>query len=207
MLRAGWVAGTATTAMLAPLITLAPDILSVWLGQQVAKQGAAVLAVMTIGGMLGASTNTVQVFLLANARTGWIALLSLAYGILTCGLAAILVPRFGLSAAAVAGSAALLVRPPAIHWMLRTLGESSVPIGRQIHSLYIPVIVGVGVAVAARAVLPQLQTWVALATGYVITAASVGATVIAVGMLTPGASERRADVLRLIMALRGERRR
>jgi O-antigen/teichoic acid export membrane protein len=206
MLRTGWFASAASAAMLAPLVGLAPDVLGVWLGPEVASQGAPVLALMTVGGMTGAGTNTVQMFLLSRGRTAWVAALALAYGALTCLLAALLVPRFGLAAAALAGTAALIIRPPAFHCMLRELGGGPSPVAEQVSTLYLPVLVAIAVSLAAGELLPPLEGWISVAAAYAGVSAAAAVAVVAVGVVAPGGRQRRLDLKRLVAALHPERR-
>ncbi len=195
LLRTSWLLTTLSVAVLVPLVPLAAPVLQVWIGGTVATEGATILRLLAIAGVLGCATNASFFMLLGMGNTRWTAGLALATGTVTVGVAALAIPILGVAGAGVAAIAAMLVQQGllAFHMLPQVLGPALR--GRDLFvSFHLPVVLGLGVGFAWLYLAPSARGFLPVAGSYVSVAilsflASFGA-----GALMPGGAARARDI-------------
>jgi O-antigen/teichoic acid export membrane protein len=147
LLRATWLLTTLSVCALAPMMGLAEPLLTAWIGGQAGQQAALPLQLMAVAGMLGCATNASYFLLLGVGKTKWTALLSVATGLTTVGVAAWVLPRFGLRGAAVGAIFAMLVQQALLGALvLPRIFGAAFGAGRFLLAFYTPVAVGLAFA-------------------------------------------------------------
>jgi O-antigen/teichoic acid export membrane protein len=194
LMRASWLLTTAAVCLLGPLIPLAGPTLLIWAGAETAQLGTSVLATLAVGGILGCATNASYFFLLAGGHTRWTAVLAIATGVVVTIASLILVPRFGLIAAAISGVLGASAQALLVTWMLRQLFGRQLAVRTIFFSLYAPVLFGVAAALLLSLLPIDLTGWPSLLLAYGGVAILVAVCVIVLGVLTPGGAGRSRDI-------------
>lgn len=119
LLRATRLLTTASCCVLGPLLALANPVLAAWVGIEVASTTAPVLRMLCVAGILGCATNASYFYLLGMGRTRALAALALVTGVVTVIFALLILPRYGLAGAAMAGAAAMIAQQVVLcYWIL-----------------------------------------------------------------------------------------
>jgi len=200
LMRVSWLLTTLAVSVLIPLVPLAKPLLSLWINVAVAREAAPILQLLVVAGTLGSATNAVYFFLLGNGRTGAIALLAFLSGFTTVVAAAILLPVFGLRAAAIPDIAAMLVQQIVLGcYLLRQTFGQVLPIWRILTSLYLPIMVGLTLCmgVAWIGVVQGVDTWVWLVVGYILLAVLSGGCILIADAMWPDRRRHLDDIGRL----------
>ncbi len=188
LMRVSWLLTTLAVSVLIPLVPLAEPLLTLWINETVADAAAPILQLLVIAGTLGCATNAACFFLMGNARTGALAFLAFVTGLTTVAAALILLPIYGLRAAAVPDIAAMFVQQIVLgSYLLRRIFGPVLPVWRILASLYSPMIVGLAVClgVAWSGMLRGVDTWFGFAVSYVSLVVISGGSVLLVDMFWP----------------------
>lgn len=195
LLRTSWLLTTLSVAVLVPLVALAEPLLRVWIGESVARDGATVLQLLAVAGVLGCATNASFFMLLGMGNTRWTAGLSIATGVVTLVVAAVAIPHLGVAGAGVGAIAAMLVQQALIGFFMlpRVLGSALRP-GDLFLSLHLPVILGLAVTFAWLYFGPVTQGVTGVLAAYAGLAVLSFLASLGAGTLLPGGQARVRDV-------------
>lgn len=196
-LRASSLTTVLGVSMLAPLIPFGKPLLMVWVGSEVADQSEMLLIFFAAGGMLGCATNSSYFFMLGHGKTRLTAALSVATGITTIIVAWVFLPRFGFAAAAWAGIAAMLVQVVALSVAVRRYFIGHISYINIFTWLYVPVLVGFGLAMAIKFLDIQSASWILVLSEYLVAGVGIWIVNMLISRLLPGSSVRWNDVSRI----------
>jgi O-antigen/teichoic acid export membrane protein len=99
VIQANWVITALAISCFVPLIVFAPDLLFVWIGLDFALNTANLLRILAFGSAASCLFAIPSFYLLGVGKSKWLALMSFIQGIITFGVAALLIPRVGLAGA------------------------------------------------------------------------------------------------------------
>jgi O-antigen/teichoic acid export membrane protein len=188
--------------VIAPLFPLAHDLISLWINNDVAREGGLVLQTLAIAGMLGSATNATYFFLLGTGRTRTITLLAVITGVVTVIVSALVLPRYGLRAAGWSGIAAMIAQMAFVLIVLRNVFGTVLSWSTIITSLHIPILVGLLIALLiARIGHSVITTWPGLILVYFMLAALMFVATMVVNSLLPHGRERYKYIKKLIINL------
>jgi O-antigen/teichoic acid export membrane protein len=100
------------------IYVFARDILSLYVGPEIADAGTHVLRIFAVTAVIAAPSIAVNQYLLGTGATMWIAATAAASGILTLLLSCVLIPKYGISGAAWSDLGAILLSRPLSHWAI-----------------------------------------------------------------------------------------
>jgi O-antigen/teichoic acid export membrane protein len=202
LMKASWILTVAAVCVLAPLIPLATDLISVWINADVAGQGAIVLRTLCVGGILGCATSATYFFLLGTGKTRIITVMAVATGVVTVIVSAIVLPRFGLKAAGWSGIAAMIVQMMFIFAILKKIFGSILTWSHITTSLHVPIAAGLSVAFLVSGIgRPPLTTWPSLILAYAIVFVLTLVTTLAVNALMPHGRDRNMFLMSMVRSL------
>jgi O-antigen/teichoic acid export membrane protein len=200
LMRVSWLLTALAVSVLIPLVPLATPLLSLWINATVAKEAAPILQLLSVAGALGCATNAAYFFLMGNGKTGAIALVTFLTGFTTVTAALILLPAFGLQAAAIPDIAAMLVQQIALgcYLLRRTFGQL-LPVWRILTSLYLPIVVGLAfcMGVAWSGVMHRVDTWSWLVGGYILLVVISGGCILLGDVFWPDRQQHWDDIRRV----------
>ena len=100
-LQASWIISLIGLAILTPLITLSNELITIWLGTELAHYGGKILRTLAVSGIFGICSTVYIYFSLGTKQNARVANLSMAHALLTVIFTIILIGRFGPLAAGV----------------------------------------------------------------------------------------------------------
>lgn len=115
-LRVTWVVNVLSVAALAPLIPLAPALITSWIDEQAAEYGGTMLQTLATAGILGCGINVFTFFALGTGQAGRLALINIAHSVTLVVMAIPLILMFGPLAAGWGYVAGNLLRWTASIW-------------------------------------------------------------------------------------------
>ena len=126
-LIASWAVTSLSGVVLAPLIILAEPLMRLWAGAETAAGGAALLQVLTVGGLVGCGSTVFTYYMMGMGETRPLAAISTLYSVLTVIFSLVVMLAFGSMAAGVGLALASVVRVTvSMFWTrFRTFPESS----------------------------------------------------------------------------------
>ena len=196
LLRSTWLLTTLAVCALMPMVALARPLLSAWISPEMGQKASLLLQVMSVAGMLGCATNASHFYILGIGKTKWGALLTLVTGLVTIGVSATLVPRFGLKVAAVSAVLAMLAQQVVLTgWMLPSLFGNALRFPKLFLSFYGPVCIGLLLAFLLSGAF-ALDGWrlTSLVPLYAVLAAGCGCIIVMTYRVLPGGREHLRDV-------------
>ncbi len=202
--RAAWVLNVLAVGVLGALIPVAAGVLHLWTGAEVAAEGQRVLIVLALAGILGSGTNVFAFYLLANGRTGTIAIISLVTALFTLGTSAIALPYVGWPAAGWSSCAGMLAQMVVMTLLLRRSFNFPDVWSRVWHFVLMPIGAGLAAAVVLRLWIAgfganQGAIWWQVVGWYVFSAACIFAVVVAASSIGPYGKICRGDLYRIAM--------
>lgn len=183
--KASWLVGTLSVAVLGPIVPLADGVLRIWAGSEAAVGGAFLLQVLILGGVFGCGSNVFTYCAMGLNLNALVARLAWIYSLLTVGASVALLWWLGPIAAGVGLLAASVVRVIiAMAWVRRDLfpqiGWSTL-----IACTGMPMLAGVAIALGlAYAGRGLVLSWWAVILLYPVIAASIAFTSIALTSLS-----------------------
>jgi hypothetical protein len=158
--------------------------------------------------VIATPTFVVNQYLLGTGATVWLAITSIASGVLTLGVSWLLVPRYGLAGAAWSDLLAIVLSRPLIH-MLIWRGRLSESVSFQTFSLalYGSTLAGLPITLVLAWARHQLQWspgWLGLGFGMLVTGACLVGGMRLTDRWLPGGSARWHEVGRLVARLQGK---
>ncbi|MBR0741421.1 polysaccharide biosynthesis protein [Bradyrhizobium liaoningense] len=150
LFRSSWILNLLAASALGALIPVAGPLLHVWTGAEVAAEAAQVLVVLSIAGILGSTANVFGFYLLAQGRSRSNALIALITGIVTLATSAIVLPGFGWQAAGWSACAGMMAQMTTIVLLLCRSFDSAGMWLRVVHSVLMPLGVGIATALTLR---------------------------------------------------------
>ena len=180
-LLSSWAVMLFSGLVLAPIITLAEPLMRMWTSAETARGGSLLLQTLTIGGLIGCGSSVFSYYLMGLGQNGPLAVLSVAYSILTIILSIVMLRVFGPMAAGVGLALASVVRVAlALTWAKRR----SFPQARWtdlLVSTVLPLVVALGAGWGLAACLPveRIDAWWQLATAAMAVVLVVGLAVAA----------------------------
>lgn len=198
LMRSSWLLSCLAASLLMPLVPLANDILTLWMGAEVAEKGTPVLQALTIGGTLGCAMNASYFFLLGTAKTRSLALVSLVTGLVTISVAWVVLPIFGLPAAGWGSMSGAVAQVFVVSFLLRKMFKRHLSFSRVFFSLYLPVAISLVLGIGIAWLDPiECKAWHSLVLTYGLFSAFLATTVFGVCAVLPYGEERRADVTKI----------
>ena len=202
LMKASWMLTVLAVCVITPLIPLAHGLITLWINSDVALNGGLVLRTLALAGTLGCASNASYFFLLGTGRTRTITLLSIITGVVTVIVSALVLPRFGLRAAGWSGIAAVMAQVAVINIVIRNIFGRLLPWSYIVTSLYVPILVGLSIAVAISFVeYPAVSTWPQLILAYFILATVTLAAIVTANSALPHGKERNEYMKTLIKSM------
>jgi O-antigen/teichoic acid export membrane protein len=201
---ATWFCSVLGVAAIATMLCFAHDFLRLWVGGQVANEAHLTVRVLALHTAVSMAFAVPNFYLLGTGRSRWLGIMAIAQGLVTFGVACVLVPRLGLIGAAwgVFAGASVHVVVLVILWreVLRKW------IGGPIYAsaVFGPMIIGVIVGLALAWLR---QSWhKGIGWPEMVIAGSgcymaVFLVILLVDALLPGGAERRGQMLRMFGAV------
>ncbi len=146
LFRLSWLNSVAATLILVPLLFFAEQILTYWIDAQFARQGAWMLQLITVGGLLGSGANAAYFYLLGNAYSQPVFILSVTTGLVTVLAATLLLPHYGMSGVGVPGIIAMLIQAILLFVILKATCVRTLRLGDYFGFIYGPIASGIIVA-------------------------------------------------------------
>ena len=190
LFRSSWVLNVLAASALGGLIPVAPKLLLLWTGAEVAEQGQRVLVVLSVAGMMGCSANVFSFYLLAQGRSRSLALISLLTALATLSTSALVLPRLGWEAAGWSALAGMTVQIAVTVTLLRKSFELPDLWARVGHFVLLPLATGVAAALSLRYFLGAWlfggpPHWWSLGISYLMAAAAILIVVLLVSRTGP----------------------
>jgi O-antigen/teichoic acid export membrane protein len=183
--KASWVMGTFSAALLAPLVPLAGDVLTLWVGSEVASGSAQLLSTLVLGGIVGSGSNVFVYYAMGIGRNAPVALISVLYSVITVVATVLLIKTIGPYAAGAGLLIASGVRFAAAFVITRRDFFPQLSWGELVVSAVVPLVVGLSIALAVQTIgVGYVQGWFDLVVFYVVLGASVVVATIVVTALT-----------------------
>lgn len=124
-MRATWISTGATAIALIPLGGFSTQILTLWMGADIALAAAPIMTVLAVAGVVGAATNAPYQFLLAMGNTKTLATVSILTGLASIVSVLILIPILGLRGAGLPALIAMIVQWAYVNHVISKIGERS----------------------------------------------------------------------------------
>jgi O-antigen/teichoic acid export membrane protein len=199
-----WLLNLAAAAVIAPLIPLAPSIISTWVSANAAGYAGRVLRLLAVAGLLGCASHVFKQYMLGATMTRQLAILNIVTGSITALISFSLVPHYGLRVAGLGFAAAAVVQLMITIHLVRRHFPDSATVTTMLHTTIIPC----GSALLIAGVMTwhgisEIHTWPMLICAYVSTSAGI---VFAILIANAASSEGRnllKDLYALIMLARG----
>lgn len=203
LFRSSWILNVLAASALGALIPVAGPLLHVWTGAEVAAEAATVLVVLSIAGILGSSANVFGFYLLAQGRSRSNALIALITGGVTLVTSAIALPRFGWHAAGWSACAGMVAQMMTIVFLLRRNFKLTGMWSRVVHSVLMPLGIGIATALGVRygldhAPLQLAPSWWSVGTVASLTAAIIFVVAVAASQLGPYRNACRQDIRSIV---------
>lgn len=203
MLRSGWLLSLLTVVGLGSMAVCAHDVLRLYLGIEVADAVAWLLQVLCIAGMLSSGSVSVSQYLMGTGKTQWMAITTIASGLIVLIGGLLLVSRYGLAGIGWTQILAVVLTRPIVHYYLwRAFLRDTIP-GRVFFSyLYGPATIGVALTLCLSLLYAQIGWPLGMFGLFMLGAICAGMLlggIIAVDTLLPGAWQRRADLRALLV--------
>jgi O-antigen/teichoic acid export membrane protein len=199
-----WLINLAAAAVIAPLIPLAPSIISTWVSANTAVYAGGVLRLLAIAGLLGCASHVFKQYMLGTTMTRQLAILNIVTGSITALISFTLVPFYGLRAAGFGFVAAAVVQLLiTIHLVRRHFPESA-KLTTILHTTIIPC--GSALLIAGVMTLhgiPEIHTWPMLIGVYVSTSAGIVFAVLMANAASPEGRDLLKDLHDLMLLARG----
>jgi O-antigen/teichoic acid export membrane protein len=197
-----WLMNLTAAAAIAPLVPLAPSILSVWVNAETAIYASVVLRTLAVAGLLGCASHVFRQYMLGSSRTRQYALLNIAVSAVVALGAFILLPKYGLRAAGVGAVAASAVQLAFVIQMVRRhFGAIGID-AKILNSTIVPV----GLAIATSYGLTrcgfQFYTWPSLIGAYVTISTGLILLILLINALTAEGRRLLIDLRRLASSAR-----
>ncbi|MCK1406662.1 oligosaccharide flippase family protein [Bradyrhizobium sp. 76] len=190
LFRSSWIMNVLAASALGGLIPVAGPLLHLWTGLEVAAEAQSVLVVLSVGGILGSSTNVFAYYLLARGRSQSNALISLLTGAVTLVTSAVALPYFGWQAAGWSACVGMIAQMVVTVILLRRRFSLVGMWSRVIHLVLVPLGIGIAAALALRYCFHNVQfdhpppVWY-VAGLYLLTAAIIFVVAVAVSRVGP----------------------
>lgn len=179
-MKASWVAGLLSAAMLAPMAALATGVLSLWVGPAAAQGADQMLFVLVLAGVIGSASNVFSYYAMGIGRNAPVATISVLFSVLTIPLTIVSIGLWGPQAAGVGLLLASVIRVGASMVLTKRLFFPELSWNGLLVSTALPAVIGIGVAFGGREVLGhQPAAW----SGIVVSYAILSATVVIFGLL------------------------
>jgi O-antigen/teichoic acid export membrane protein len=190
LFRSTWVLNLLAAALLGALIPVAGPLLYAWTGKEVAVQTEGLLVILAVAGMLGCASNVFGYYLLASGRSHSNALIALVTAVVTIATSAIALPAFGWRAAGLSACLGMVAQIFITMVLLRRIVGLIGVWPRILHLVLLPLVTGIIMGIALRAIVParqldQASAWWFVALGYGAAAAIIFIVVIAVSRIGP----------------------
>ncbi|WP_413458824.1 lipopolysaccharide biosynthesis protein [Herbaspirillum huttiense] len=180
-----WSLGVISTSMLVPLALLAHDVLSLWVGKEVAAGGDRILVVLVLGGVVGAASNVFTYYAMGMARNVAVAAISVLFSVLTVSLTVIFIATIGAAAAGVGLLLASIARVAASMILTRRIFFPSLLWKDLFVSTALPVGIGIAVTILCRNFVDfNVNSWFSLIPIYAALATLIMAICVALSCLT-----------------------
>ena len=190
LFRSSWILNVLAASALGGLIPVAGPLLHLWTGAEVAAEAQRVLVVLSIAGILGSSSNVFAFYLLAQGRSSSNALIALLTGAFTLATSAIALPYLGWQAAGWSACIGMIAQMVTVVILLRRHFDLAGMWSRLIHSVLMPIGVGIATALALRygfrsAQLDQALGWWYVGGLFVLAAGVIFAVAVAASLAGP----------------------
>ncbi len=208
LMRSTWLLSLLSTIIMVPVIVLAKDFLSLWVGREVAASSGPVLRVLGVAGMLGSASNATFFYLQGVGKTKWNALIVFATGVTVLTSSLLLVPRLGLAGAGWGNIAAMFVQAVLVAYTWSRMFRGILTSRVYLTALYEPVIVGLLSALLGlwiRGHLAYPVTWLTLLLAAAICVSVTVSLVVAANRVMPGGNVRHHDLFSILSTLAFQR--
>lgn len=206
MLRSSWLLGTVTVVAMAPLVVFGQDVLRLYVGEEVAANMGQLLSILAVAGILSSGSVAVFQYILGTGRTQWMALITLATGLVILVGGIILIPRYGLNGAGWTQILAVVVSRPIILILLwRSVLRNEVALQRFLVYLYGPAVIGLTITLGLAYLQAQIAWtpgWIGLIVGAGLVALFVLIGIFGISRLLPDGRQRQGDAELLWHTLR-----
>lgn len=109
-MRATWISTVATAMVLIPLGGLSTQIMTLWMGADIAMTAAPIMTVLAFAGVVGSATNAPCQLLLAIGETRTLAIVAILTGVTNVCSAIIVFPTLGIRGAGLPALIAMIVQ-------------------------------------------------------------------------------------------------
>jgi len=200
-----WLVNLTAAAAIAPLIPLAPSLISLWVNAETASYSSLVLRTLAVAGILGCASHVFKQYLLGTAKARQFAYLNLASAFTASVAAIILLPRYGLRAAGVGALIAMAVQLGIVVALIWRYFRPVGTIRRILSAIFVPLTVAIGGACGiARYDFPTLSTWPKLVGGYLLISASMTLAIFALNSLLAEGRQLLGDLRGSLKLVRAE---
>jgi len=200
VVQANWVITALAISCFVPLIVFAHDLLLLWVGPDFAMNTSGLLRVLAFGSAASCLFAIPSFYLLGIGKSKWLAGMSFVQGIITLGVAALLIPRVGLAGAGWGATSSTTVHVTVLILMWKRIFRSWIPARVYFSATFGQYGVGAAIAIGLmflRDAFTWSPNWISLG-GAGLLCALISATIIAfIDNFLPGGMERRRLLLQL----------
>jgi O-antigen/teichoic acid export membrane protein len=199
-----WLINLAAAAVIAPLIPLAPSIISTWVSANAAVYAGGVLRLLAVAGLLGCASHVFKQYMLGATMTRQLAILNIVTGSITALISFSLVPHYGLRVAGFGFAIAAVVQLMITIQLVRRHFPDSATVTTILHTTIIPC----GSALLIAGVMtwhgiPEMHSWPMLIGAYVSTSAGIVFAILIANAVSPEGRNLLKDLHALMMLARG----
>jgi O-antigen/teichoic acid export membrane protein len=203
VVQANWVITVLAISGFIPLIVFARDLLFVWVGLDFAMNTAGLLRILAFGSAASCLFAIPSFYLLGIGKSKWLASMSFVQGIVTFGVAALLIPHLGLPGAGWGTTLSTIVHITVLILMWKYIFRTWIPIRVYLSATFGQYVVGAAIAIGLmllRDTFNWSPNWISVA-GAGFLCALISATIIVlIDSFLPGGTERRQLLFRLGIA-------
>lgn len=205
MLRTGWFLSSVTILAMSPLVIFAHDILRLYVGLTIADSVSWLLRLFAVAAMMTSGSVSVFQYIMGTGRTQWLAISTLASGVVILIGGIVLIPAWGLMGAGWTQLAAVLFsRPLVLFFFWRALLRRKVALKVYASYLYGPAVTGAATSLLLSILRQQfiwVPGWISLASAALAGGLVTLCVTWAVSLLLPEGHERQADLASLWQVL------
>jgi O-antigen/teichoic acid export membrane protein len=204
--RATWILNTVAACVLGPILALAHDILKIWTGDIAANNGAKILSMLALAGLLGSAANGLNFYLLGTGRPRINFALALLTAVISCSVSLLLLPRFGFAAAGAGSITAMCIQFIAVIVVLRKSFGPDLAMPRILAVISVPLATGGCLGFCFRFLaLPAPTGWLTLALQFGLFALIIATVCMLWATLTRNGRRSLMDMHRISRLFAGQR--
>ncbi len=200
VVQANWAITVLAISGFIPLIVFAHDLLLLWIGPDFAMNTAGLLRILAFGSAASCLFAIPSFYLLGIGKSKWLASMSFAQGIITFGVAALLIPHLGLAGAGWGTTLSTTVHISVLILMWKYIFRTWIPIRVYLSATFGQYGVGAAIAVGLmllRDTFNWSPNWILLGAAGFLCALISATLIVLIDSFLPGGTERRRLLFKL----------